>query len=754
MPTFSPGIRSRSRALLLLTGCATACLVRPADAALGTPGFRVVPVAHAEYPVSAMAVAPDGRLFVAIQALGRPVDAERGPAEIRVYRDYRSIDGSLMDEGSTWASVDDVRATNTEEGLIGLALAPDFPTSKLVYAHVVTSIDQADADAIPESEIRVYRETGDGTGELLGTVMTGLELENTSSTRNGGHLAFGVDGCLYVGQGDGGSSNRWSAQTLLGTDAYGSSENATHCTNVCLGTDEYPERADHNGAANHAGKVLRMAVEGASQAQGRSGSPFAAQPFVFAAGLRNPTALLSHPLSGQLWAGDRGGPLEAEVDVVDAGTNLGWPCLEGSQVSEDCLAGQTADAVLANHPTWRRPLVVHPGSNEPLAALAAYTGLGYPAEFYGDVFYLLRSSARIYRVDLTPPCFVPGTATQAPLPFHDADDDEFFAFFDVDDDGDPELVTFTSLTAIAQGPSPTGADVLYLAANQSASSDLTQDGVVYRLEYATAFTPYDGPPGRVADGCFTEHENPYRRPTCLPPGGRCPGAADGTPCDDGDACNGAETCQAGICTHGMPAANGTTCTPADACRGAGTCDAGYCASTAPAPDGTPCPDGDPCDGLETCLAGVCQPGDGDPEPMAVKSLKLAGGAAGTLALTGTVPAAVPLDPAGGDEMSLVLSDTDGTIYSGAITHPESDLGWRGAGTPRQRYVDSTGALGHLEKAVVRRGRKKTRITMAGAGMDLSGLDEPRVSARVVVGAQCFEAALGCAPKGARLVCRP
>jgi len=758
MTTPHPTVTTRPLARLLLIGCAAACLARPAHAVLGTPGFRVVPVAHSDYPISALAVAPDGRLFAVIQALGRPVDANRGPAEIRVYSQYRSIDGSLLDEGTLWATVDDVHPSNNEEGLLGLALAPDFPTSKLVYVHVTTSVDLPDTSEIHDQEIRVYREKADGTGEYLGTVLTGLELANYSSNRNGGQLTFGVDGCLYLGQGDGGSGNRWSAQTFVGTDGTGGTEATQRCTDVCLGTAEYPDRTiTHNGLQNQAGKVLRMAVEGPSQAQGADGAPFSAQPLAFGTGLRNPTALLSHPLTGQLFAGDRGDSLEAEIDVLDAGTNAGWPCLEGTQVKESCAvnAGQTADAMLANHASWRRPLVVHPGSNEVPSALAAYTGGAYPAEFYGDVFYLLRNSARIYRIDLTPPCFVPGTDTQAPLAFHDqADDDEFFAFYDVDGDGDPNFVSLTSLTSIVQGPSPQGGQVLYLGANQNASGELTQDGVVFRLEYATAFTPYEGPTGRVGDECFTAYENPFRRPTCLPPGGPCPGAADGTACDDGDACNGAETCAAGVCNHGTSAPDGTSCTPADACRGSGTCDAGYCASAAPAPDGTPCPDADPCDGLETCAAGVCQPGDGDPEPLDVKTLKLEGGAAGSLALNGTVRAAVPLDPAAGDEMTLILSDGGGPIYTGTISHPESDVGWRGAGTARQRYYDSTGSLDDLKKATVRRGKKKTKVQISGDGMDLSGLDDSSVTTRVIVGQQCFEAALTCGAKGSKLVCKP
>src|SRR6516165_8028210 len=91
--------------------------VAPANASLDTAGFRAVGVAHSQYPISALALAPDGRLFAAVQAPGQ--------AEIRVYSTYSGADGSLMDEGTTWVTVDNVRATTSEEGLLGIALAPD-----------------------------------------------------------------------------------------------------------------------------------------------------------------------------------------------------------------------------------------------------------------------------------------------------------------------------------------------------------------------------------------------------------------------------------------------------------------------------------------------------------------------------------------------------------------------------------------------------------------------------------------------------
>src|SRR5205809_1008642 len=79
--------------------------------------------------------------------------------------------------------------------------------------------------------------------------------------------------------------------------------------------------------------------------------------------------------------------------------------------------------------------------------------------------------------------------------------------------------------------------------------------------------------------------------------------ANGTSCSDGNVCNGAETCQAGACTPG----SALNCADANPCT-TDTCDpVAGCQHTALA-NGTPCPDGDLCNGVETCQAGVCTGG--------------------------------------------------------------------------------------------------------------------------------------------------
>jgi hypothetical protein len=159
-----------------------------------------------------------------------------------------------------------------------------------------------------------------------------------------------------------------------------------------------------------------------------------------------------------------------------------------------------------------------------------------------------------------------------------------------------------------------------------------------------------GTPLRCSDG------NPCTSDSCNPASGACVSTpvADGTLCPDGNKCDGSETCVAGACTGaGAPLAchddnpctsdtcvatigcvypnvtNGTPCPDADACDGAETCVAGVCTNSAPlvcrddnvctrdscnpsvgciytaVTDGTDCPDTNLCDGTETCTQGVC-----------------------------------------------------------------------------------------------------------------------------------------------------
>ena len=101
----------------------------------------------------------------------------------------------------------------------------------------------------------------------------------------------------------------------------------------------------------------------------------------------------------------------------------------------------------------------------------------------------------------------------------------------------------------------------------------------------------------ASDACHTTG-------TCDPTTGGCsnPAAADGTACNDGNACTQTDACMSGTCSGGNP----ILCVAIDQCHAAGICDlaSGSC-SNPTAPDGTICSDGDPCTAFDMCTAGQC-----------------------------------------------------------------------------------------------------------------------------------------------------
>src|SRR2546425_1148800 len=142
-----------------------------------------------------------------------------------------------------------VRATTIDEGLLGIALAPDFATSKLVYVYLTTT------DESVNQHVRVYRENSTGVGEYLGTVATSLEPPTEQTARSGGPVVFGVDGCLYVGGGDNGSAQPWGAQLPIGPHPVPGVGGGAPLTNGLLGPAPHPARPrPQHRAANKAGQ--------------------------------------------------------------------------------------------------------------------------------------------------------------------------------------------------------------------------------------------------------------------------------------------------------------------------------------------------------------------------------------------------------------------------------------------------------------------------------------------------------------------
>jgi glucose/arabinose dehydrogenase len=230
-------------------------------------------------------VTPDGWLLVN-ERIGRVVAVDPDSGETSVVLD---IDDRVLGDG--------------EQGLLGLALHPDWPEDARAFVHY--SAQEGDGDTVL-SEFRV-------TDEPLPPVIDAttervlLTLDQPYRNHNGGQLAFGPDGYLYMGLGDGGSSG----------DPHGNGQNPDTLL----------------------GKILRIDVD---TDNGRYAvppdNPFVeggGAPEVLLTGLRNPWRFSFDRETGLLWIGDVGQGAAEEIDrvdpVADAGANLGWNVMEGSR---------------------------------------------------------------------------------------------------------------------------------------------------------------------------------------------------------------------------------------------------------------------------------------------------------------------------------------------------------------------------------------------------------------------------------------
>ncbi len=216
---------------------------------------------------------------------------ERGGA-VKIVRDGEMLPEPFFD-------ISEEVSTDVEQGLLSIAFAPDFQDSGLLYAYYTAS----------DGSQRVVEIKADGDSADAENARTVLEMEDYAPNHNGGLIAFGPDGNLYIGTGDGGGSgdpmrNGQKRTTLLG-------------------------------------KLLRIDPKqsGDKPYSIPSDNPFAddpeARPEIYSYGLRNPWRFAFDPESGTLVIGDVGQDSLEEVDIVPeaeaAGANFGWSAFEGDQ---------------------------------------------------------------------------------------------------------------------------------------------------------------------------------------------------------------------------------------------------------------------------------------------------------------------------------------------------------------------------------------------------------------------------------------
>lgn len=217
--------------------------------------------------------------------------------------------------------------TGFEQGLLGLAFHPDYPANGQFFVYYTTT--DADVNPVsPHGVSRVERYTVFENGDRADpeSAQTILTFPQPFSNHNGGWMAFGPDGFLYVGVGDGGAGNdpRNAAQSLV----------------------DDPETEDGNEGL--LGKMLRLDVDADTFPDDPlrnygipPDNPFASgsgAPEIWAYGLRNPWRPSFDRETGDLWIADVGQNSWEEINFQPAssagGENYGWRALEGSHDNE------------------------------------------------------------------------------------------------------------------------------------------------------------------------------------------------------------------------------------------------------------------------------------------------------------------------------------------------------------------------------------------------------------------------------------
>lgn len=356
---------------------------------------------------TAVAFAPDGRVLVAEKSGIVKVFDSVTDRSAEVLADLRPQVHDFLDRG-----------------LLGLAVGPDFPTDP--YVHVAYSVDlrvTGTPDGCFSGPTRCT-----GRGRLARLQVSGnravaeqVLIEDWCGgfpSHSIGALAFGRDGSLYVGGGDGSSPGGGTTGPDYGQ--YGQPANPCGDPPTAVGTAPSPPGAQ--GGSLHAqdlrtqgdpvtlsGTVARVDPDTGAP---WPGNPLAGHPDlnarrIVAMGLRNPFRFAVRPGTDEVWLGDVGRFSYEEIDVVPpprAGVvpNFGWPCREGPgrlgtvdqlnlKVCEDLYA-EGSSAVVSPLLSYRHAQALAGDScalsqGDSVTGGAFYPGGSYPAGYRGAYFF-------------------------------------------------------------------------------------------------------------------------------------------------------------------------------------------------------------------------------------------------------------------------------------------------------------------------------------------------------------------------------
>ncbi len=222
-------------------------------------------------------------------------------------------------------TVDHAIRTNSEGGLLGMAFHPEYPsTPEIFLSYTIQHSGPPMRHVLSRLVLDDVNSPGAGTIEQVI-----LEVDQDFDNHNGGDIAFGPDGFLYFGLGDGGSGN----------DPRQRAQDTTRLLGSMLRIDVLGTGAGYGIPPDNPFAMNAKCGPGANAAD---------CPEIYAWGLRNPWRWSFDPATGALWAADVGQGAWEEVDLVELGGNYGWRCREGAHDTSnasDCTGGGLIDPV-------------------------------------------------------------------------------------------------------------------------------------------------------------------------------------------------------------------------------------------------------------------------------------------------------------------------------------------------------------------------------------------------------------------------
>ncbi len=212
---------------------------------------------------------------------------------------------------STYIDLSGVVRTRSEGGLLGMAFHPDYPaTPEIFLSYTIDHSGPPMRSVISRFILDDVSNPGPGTVEQVI-----LQIDQDFDNHNGGDIAFGADGLLYIGLGDGGS----------GGDPNNRAQDLRHLLGAMLRIDVDGPGVDYPATPY----VIPADNPFAGNARCGPGLNADACPEIYAWGLRNPWRWSFDPPTGQLWLADVGQGSWEEINIVERGGNYGWRCREG-----------------------------------------------------------------------------------------------------------------------------------------------------------------------------------------------------------------------------------------------------------------------------------------------------------------------------------------------------------------------------------------------------------------------------------------